>query len=295
MSLQLGSNAHKIFVAPDVDIDFSSKTCLVAKGTGDAGQEDKFLVNMRRYGLAKLANTLFATELQRRLDVEYAALLAAEGAARDASTTTAVVSPIISISLHPGGVATDGAVRLFGFLPAAVVRGAMMTPDKGAWTTLFAATSAAVRADRDRYAGRYLEPFGHVAEPHRIARAAMRSLVLENPLPRPATVAKDGAETARRSGGGGGVAKPATFSPAWDGKVDYATLADNGEGAAGGGLFGDWFTFHAGTRDVGVAQAATATHDNADYVTAARDLWQTTDAAVSAYRKTNGLGLAAAS
>lgn len=45
-------------------------------------------------------------------------------------------------------------LRLFAF-----------APHEGAYTTLFAATSPAVKADKGRYAGAYLWPFGVVTEP----------------------------------------------------------------------------------------------------------------------------------
>lgn len=40
-----------------------------------------------------------------------------------------------------------------------------LTPPEGAHTTLFAATSGAIAADKRKYAGQYLTPFGVITEP----------------------------------------------------------------------------------------------------------------------------------
>ena len=75
---------------------------------------------MRRYGFSKLANVLFASELQRRFD--------ADGVS------------IISISLDPGPVGTEGALSIFpGFLGPLLKRFVMANPSHGAWPSLFAA------------------------------------------------------------------------------------------------------------------------------------------------------------
>lgn len=37
-------------------------------------------------------------------------------------------------------------------------------PSEGAYTPLFAATSAEVAADRDKYKGKYLEPYGKLVD-----------------------------------------------------------------------------------------------------------------------------------
>jgi hypothetical protein len=40
-------------------------------------------------------------------------------------------------------------------------------PPRGAWTTLFAATSVDVAAEREKYKGAYIEPFGKIVRPAR--------------------------------------------------------------------------------------------------------------------------------
>ncbi|EJT98037.1 daunorubicin C-13 ketoreductase [Dacryopinax primogenitus] len=107
-----------------------------------------------RYGQAKLANILFARELQRRWD--------------------AAGIPGISISLHPGVVHTAGAERVARSFGAGIlwplVTLFIMTPPQGAITQLFAATSPDVRQNVEKYKGQYLVPYGSVATPSAMAR-----------------------------------------------------------------------------------------------------------------------------
>ncbi|TFY66520.1 hypothetical protein EVG20_g4574 [Dentipellis fragilis] len=127
---------------------------------GTPGNENAMSARLRRYGTSKLMNVLFATELQRRLDTENAA--------------------ITVISVHPGSVATETVlttdlpwyitlfVTLFG-----------VTPLQGAMTSLFAATSAQVAAEREKYKGKYLVPYGKIAGP---ATAASKDPALAKTL-----------------------------------------------------------------------------------------------------------------
>ena len=98
-----------------------------------------------RYAIAKTANALFAKELQRRLD--------ADG------------TPILSISLHPGGVGTEGARAVFFSFVFPLVKMLMMSPDQGCITQLWAATAKEVRQHEETYKGRYLVPYGKVGKP----------------------------------------------------------------------------------------------------------------------------------
>ncbi|KAG8879218.1 hypothetical protein FRB98_005786 [Tulasnella sp. 332] len=106
-----------------------------------------FLNNTGFYGTTKLANILFSKELQRRLD--------AEG------------SDVISISIHPGEVATAMADEFFGGWALSRLMnvifkfmGWYLTPQEGAYNSLFAATAPIVRKEKTRYAGAFLIPFG---------------------------------------------------------------------------------------------------------------------------------------
>ena len=103
---------------------------------------------MIRYAVSKVANAMFAQELQRRLD--------AEGL------------PIISIAVHPGGVATDGVMTIGNSVFRALVRKTFLSTDQGAVTTLFAATAPEIRSDPAKYGGKFLEPFGQLGIPHKV-------------------------------------------------------------------------------------------------------------------------------
>ena len=104
---------------------------------------------IKRYSISKVANTLFASELQRRMD--------SEGV------------PIISISLHPGVVATDGGMGLFPNFVKPLLKLAMCTTLQGATTQLFAATAVEVRKEKEKYGGKYLVPFGKIKYPGALA------------------------------------------------------------------------------------------------------------------------------
>ncbi|EMD32267.1 hypothetical protein CERSUDRAFT_88265 [Gelatoporia subvermispora B] len=113
---------------------------------------DAMIPKMARYGLSKLANILFIKELQKRLDAEN--------------------SPVIALSLHPGGVDTEGAQK--GVEGAnIIVRGLysilrtvhLSDASEGSYTAVFAAAAPAVRADPDTYKGTYLVPVARIARP----------------------------------------------------------------------------------------------------------------------------------
>ncbi|QRV98478.1 oxidoreductase family protein [Ceratobasidium sp. AG-Ba] len=111
---------------------------------------------MARYGRSKLATILFVTELQRRLN--------AEG------------SNIITLSLDPGAVATNGAHTVVSRIPVIggfhnlIIGSFFITPDNGALTSLFAATSPAVRANPEKFKGKYLTPYDKITTPSKLAQ-----------------------------------------------------------------------------------------------------------------------------
>ncbi|KAG8991450.1 hypothetical protein FRB94_005323 [Tulasnella sp. JGI-2019a] len=104
------------------------------------------------YGTSKLANILFAKELQRQFDEQGI--------------------PALSLSVHPGAVYTEGTTiaamgmgPILGRIAMAISNLFFVSPYKGAWNTLFAATSARVRANRAELAGAYLVPVGIIKVP----------------------------------------------------------------------------------------------------------------------------------
>ncbi|KAL8280579.1 hypothetical protein RQP46_006902 [Phenoliferia psychrophenolica] len=112
-----------------------------------------FLNRTRRYGMSKLANILFAKELQRRLLAD----------------PTDPGSSIISLSLHPGLVATRGVLSIFSWI-SWTARLWSLTPVEGAASPLFAATSPRVREKAEQYQAAYLGPFGEVWDPSNYAK-----------------------------------------------------------------------------------------------------------------------------
>jgi NAD(P)-dependent dehydrogenase (short-subunit alcohol dehydrogenase family) len=104
-------------------------------------------------GMTKLANILYASELQRRL--------------------TAAGSPITVISLHPGVVNTFSdrpPISHFKFILKPFLYLFFDKPDKGAYNSAFAAASEEVTKQRDKYKGVYLTPVGKVTETTDMAR-----------------------------------------------------------------------------------------------------------------------------
>ncbi|KAI0027349.1 NAD-P-binding protein [Vararia minispora EC-137] len=111
----------------------------------DLPTTNSFLGRSRRYGTSKFMNLLFTRELQQRLD--------AEG------------YPMIVIALHPGVVQSSGAQACNPWFVDLLFRLLGVGPYEGAFTTLFAATSAEVAARRDKYRGAYVLPYGRIAQP----------------------------------------------------------------------------------------------------------------------------------
>ncbi|KII91198.1 hypothetical protein PLICRDRAFT_696304 [Plicaturopsis crispa FD-325 SS-3] len=101
--------------------------------------------SFRRYCLTKFCNVVWARGLQ--------AHLSAEG------------SPIVVMSLHPGGVNTISHrlpfKRMWDVLLPYV---GLTTPDKGAYTSAFAAAASDVRARQDTYRGAFLVPVGKIGK-----------------------------------------------------------------------------------------------------------------------------------
>ncbi|TCD60880.1 hypothetical protein EIP91_009371 [Steccherinum ochraceum] len=109
---------------------------------------------MKRYGQSKLANALMTTELQKQFDAENV--------------------PILSLSLHPGTINTEGnlafAARQNWFLRAIFTWAShhlTPSPAKGAYTQVFAAVSPIVRKEKEKYGGAFLMPPAVVSKPNK--------------------------------------------------------------------------------------------------------------------------------
>jgi hypothetical protein len=94
-------------------------------------------------GNGKLANVLFAKQLQRQFDHEGVNVLA--------------------ISLHPGNSNTFSYLSPFPGISEFLMRFMFMAPDVGAYTTVFAAASPIPQMDA-RYKGAYLRPIARLSE-----------------------------------------------------------------------------------------------------------------------------------
>ncbi|KAM0282351.1 hypothetical protein ACHAQH_003030 [Verticillium albo-atrum] len=114
-------------------------------------------IDMTAYAVAKLANAIYARDLQRRLDAD---------AARDNAPSS---SSVIVTAVTPGMVRTPGMADVFRPWLTGLMQRLAVTPVHGAQNSLFAATAADVRSRPETFAGRYLDPVGRVAPLHRAA------------------------------------------------------------------------------------------------------------------------------
>lgn len=94
--------------------------------------------------VSKLANILFARELQKKLDEAQI--------------------PILSIPIHPGEVNTFADRLPWPFLANLAMELFFMRPEPGSYTSCFAAASPLVRNFPAKYKNAYLEPVGLVGE-----------------------------------------------------------------------------------------------------------------------------------
>ncbi|KIJ55091.1 hypothetical protein M422DRAFT_774224 [Sphaerobolus stellatus SS14] len=135
--INLTSSSHKLVANIRVaDIRAFNITC--------AGTRNPAL---HRHGFSRLMNILFTKELQRRLDEDNI--------------------PILVMAVHPGTTWTDTAKQnqsTFGLssLRKRLAKSKAFTPEKGAHTTLYAATSPLVLRTPRLFKGAYLVPFGEI-------------------------------------------------------------------------------------------------------------------------------------
>ncbi|KAH9941219.1 NAD(P)-binding protein [Epithele typhae] len=135
-----------VVVASDSALEFSRKE-VNFKTVEDLNETfgTGILHGQSRYAKSKLANALWAKELQRKLDAE--------------------ASPIPVVTVHPGPVMTEG-VENYPAIPIAFLRSLVLflarplfsTASVGAYPSVFAAASPVVKAQSDKYKGAYLRP-----------------------------------------------------------------------------------------------------------------------------------------
>ncbi|KAH7403567.1 putative carbonyl reductase, partial [Cadophora sp. MPI-SDFR-AT-0126] len=103
-----------------------------------------FAFDIIRYAVSKAAAVIFAQELQRKLNEQGL--------------------PILSLSVHPGEVATQG-VMAGNYAPVrAMANLTFLTPDQGTVSPLFAATAMEVRRNFEKYKGQFLLPGGKIGK-----------------------------------------------------------------------------------------------------------------------------------
>ncbi|KAJ7595372.1 short-chain dehydrogenase [Mycena floridula] len=114
------------------------------------GITDDYASKLNRYGLEKLANILFAKELDRHF--------------RDEGIN------VLAISLRAGTAKTDGALTFVG--KDVSILNEALTPFEGALTPLFAAADPVIWEQRDQYGGTYLVALRTIGEPSENAQSA---------------------------------------------------------------------------------------------------------------------------
>ena len=120
------SSAVRLFLPDGYLLDFIAQDCLSLENIHRPWKwrwvwRQLFTVDMVRYAIAKLALTVFAEELQRRLD--------ADGV------------PILCASLDPGSVLSDDVLSIFIAPMRPLARRSMVSVDQGSFNALYVTTS----------------------------------------------------------------------------------------------------------------------------------------------------------
>lgn len=152
--INISSTAQTAFLPRDFDFQFDkpsglTKPILHYPLQWRLGAKYAFSWDMIRFSVSKAALVLFATELQRRLD--------AQGI------------PILTLSVHPGSVYTEGLAAVNNFFISTMARFFFASPEQGAVSPLFAATATQVRQSPGTYKAKFLLPVGKIASPHPVA------------------------------------------------------------------------------------------------------------------------------
>ena len=148
---QVSSTGHAIMMP---DLTFTLPSDFTYPGVAPSPPSSTGILNqISRNAVGKSANILFASELQRHMDAENI--------------------PIISTSLSPGIIATEGQAGLtFGLLGPVwwlIKTFASGSPGKGAVPSLYLAVAKEVRNRRGDFAGRYFEPSLRAVAPSKLA------------------------------------------------------------------------------------------------------------------------------
>ncbi|EED80526.1 predicted protein, partial [Postia placenta Mad-698-R] len=120
-----------------------SNVCFKTRDDLNRDCKDTFFDKSNRYNLTKFMGMLHVKELQRRLD--------AEGV------------PIIVMGVHPGIAYAHSAGPVLSPVYTFIANMFFTPPEKGAYSTTFAAAAPAVRTDPETYRGAYIVPPGKVA------------------------------------------------------------------------------------------------------------------------------------
>ncbi|KAH7305997.1 short-chain dehydrogenase/ reductase [Stachybotrys elegans] len=146
--ITVASSASRIFFPPGYQFNFTSPEFLGGQLPSESLlwrlTKRVFSVDMMIYGMAKLAATMFITELQKRLDEQGV--------------------PILCLNPDPGAVKTNNSDKTFTGLMNSAIGMVQKGPEKGCYNSLFAATAAEVTHSPEVYKGKYFEPIGKVVQ-----------------------------------------------------------------------------------------------------------------------------------
>jgi hypothetical protein len=148
---QVSSAGHAIMMP---NLTFTQRSDFTYPGMAPSPPSSTGILNqVSRNAVGKSANILFAAELQRRLDAEHI--------------------PIISTSLSPGMIATEGQAGLsFGWLHPLwwlLKTCASGSPERGAVPSLYLAAAEEVRERKSEFAGRFVETHLRPVAPSKLA------------------------------------------------------------------------------------------------------------------------------
>ncbi|PNP47824.1 hypothetical protein TGAMA5MH_00876 [Trichoderma gamsii] len=155
----LSSIAHANMLPHNFEFHFDSPSCLANPVVSYPWQwryigRFIFGFDMIRYAASKAAVVMFAKGLQSRLD--------------------AGGLPILSLSVHPGEVATEGVMAINNVFIKAIARLTFLTSQQGAATPLFAATASKIKQNQNIYGGKFLTPYGKIQAPHPVVEDAQQ-------------------------------------------------------------------------------------------------------------------------